>query len=123
MAYHAAAGPIAAVGLAALAIATATCVSLGAWSAVRRRFADHRRWMWRCYLLLCSAVVLRLIGGLATVTGVTAPWVDPLATWMSWLVPLTAFELREWTRRKSGLFELDRPRARAVHRRRDTSVR
>jgi hypothetical protein len=35
------------------------------------------------------------IGGLATVTGATATWVDPLATWMSWLVPLTAFELSE----------------------------
>jgi Predicted membrane protein (DUF2306) len=109
MAYHAAAGPIAAVGLAALAIATATCASLGAWSAVTRRFADHRRWMWRCYLLLCSAVVLRLIGGLATVTGMTAPWVDPLATWACWLAPLAAFEFREWTRRRSGRFEPDRP--------------
>src|SRR4051794_40082494 len=108
MAYHAAAGPIAAVGLAALAIATAICVSLGARAAVTRRFADHRRWMWRCYLLLCSAVVLRLIGGSATVMGVAAPWVDPLATWMGWLVPLTAFEFRERARRKTGLFVLDR---------------
>ncbi len=82
MAYHAAAGPIAAVGLAALAITTATCATLGVRSAVRRRFADHRRWMWRCYLLLCSAVVLRLIGGLTTVSGMAAAWVDPLATWM-----------------------------------------
>jgi len=78
--------------------------------------------MWRTYLLLCSAVVLRLIGGLATVTGVAAPWVDPLATWMSWLVPLMAFESREWTRRKSGFFERDRPRARAAQGRRDPSV-
>ena len=101
MAYHAAAGPVAAVGLAALAIATAVCVSLGARSAVSRRFADHRRWMWRCYLLLCSAVVLRLIGGLATVTGATAPWVDPLATWVSWLVPLAVFEFREFRNRPS----------------------
>ena len=101
MAYRAAAGPIAAVGLAAMAIATAICVSFGARAAMRRRFADHRRWMWRCYLLLCSAVLLRLIGGLATVTGVTARWVDPLATWISWLVPLMAFELREWTMRKA----------------------
>jgi hypothetical protein len=93
MACYAAAGPIAAVGLAALAIATAISVSFGARSAVARRFADHRRWMWRCYLLLCSAVVLRLIGGLATVTGVVAPWVDPVAAWMSWIVPLAAFEL------------------------------
>ncbi|GAC1475267.1 MAG: DUF2306 domain-containing protein [Isosphaeraceae bacterium] len=95
MAYHAAAGPIAALGLAALAIATATCASLGARAAVARRFTDHRRWMWRCYLLLCSAVVLRLIGGLATVTGMAAPWVDPLATWLCWLGPLAVFELRE----------------------------
>src|SRR5437763_1391877 len=84
---------LAAVGLAALAIGTATCAAIGAWSAVTRRFADYRRLMWRCYLLLCSAVVLRLIGGLATVAAVTAPWLDPLATWVSWLVPLLAFEL------------------------------
>jgi Predicted membrane protein (DUF2306) len=88
-----------------------------------RRFADHRRWMWRCYLLLCSAVVLRLIGGLATVTGVTAPWLDPVANWMSWLTPLAAFELREWTRRKTALFKFDGARHRAAHRERDMSVR
>lgn len=101
MAAHAAAGPIAAVGLAALAILTATCVALGARCAIRRRFAEHRRWMWRCFLLLCSAVVLRLLVGLATVTGVTATWVDPLATWMSWLLPLSAFELGERMRRRA----------------------
>jgi uncharacterized membrane protein len=95
MAYHAAAGAIAAVGLATLAIATATCASLGVRAAVTRRFADHRRWMWRCYLLLCSSVVLRVIGGLATVAGMAAPWVDSLATWLCWLGPLAAFELRE----------------------------
>ncbi len=55
-------------------------------SAIDGRFAEHRRWMWRGYLLLCSAVVLRLFGGLATVTGVTAPWFDPVANWVSWLV-------------------------------------
>jgi hypothetical protein len=98
MAWYAVAGPVATAALATLAIATAACISLGAWSAVKGRFADHRRWMWRCYLLLCSAVVLRLMGGLATVTGVAVPWFDPLATWMCWLVPLAAFELLEWTR-------------------------
>jgi hypothetical protein len=100
MAFHAAAGPIAATGLATLAIATAACISLGVKAAVTSRFADHRRWMWRGYLLLCSAVVLRLLGGLAIVTGVTAPWVDPVMNWMSWLVPLAAFELRERTRQR-----------------------
>ena len=112
MARYAAAGPIAAVGLAALAIATATCVSLGAWSAATGRYAEHRRWMWRCYVLLCSAVVLRLIGGLATITGVAAPWVDPLATWLSWLMPLSVYELRERTRPRSRARS---PRVSSVH--------
>ncbi len=95
MASHAAAGPVAAAGLAALAVATAASAWLGARSASRGRIADHRRWMWRCYLLLCSAVVLRLIGGLATVAGLDAPWIDPAASWASWLAPLAVFELRE----------------------------
>jgi uncharacterized membrane protein len=113
MARFAAAGRIAAVGLAALAIATATCVSVGARAAAVRRFADHRRWMWRCYLLLCSAVVLRLMGGLGTVAGVTAAWFDPLATWMCWLVPLAAFEFWKWTERRRRFTGQDWPRARA----------
>jgi uncharacterized membrane protein len=100
MAFHAAAGPFAAAGLATLAIATAACTLLGVKSAMSGRFANHRRWMWRGYLLLCSAVVLRLFGGLATVTGVTAPWFDPLANWVSWVTPLAVFELRERTRRR-----------------------
>ncbi|WP_435020940.1 DUF2306 domain-containing protein [Tundrisphaera sp. TA3] len=95
MAPYAAAGPVAAVGLAALAIATATCAVAGTRAAIRRRFADHRRWMWRCYLLLASAVVLRMMGGLATVAGWSAPWFDPLATWACWLGPLAIFEWRE----------------------------
>jgi small-conductance mechanosensitive channel len=123
MAYHAAAGPVAAVGLAALAVATATCAALGTRSAVRRRFADHRRWMWRCYLLLCSAVVLRLIGGLATVTGIAPLWLDPVAIWISWLVPLAAFELRQKRKRRGhGSSAPDRPRARAIPDRRELSA-
>ena len=93
MAYHAEAGPIAGLGFAALAVVTGMSITLGWRSAVKRRFVDHRRWMSRCFLLLCSTVVLRLLAGLATVTGVQGTWVDPLAAWASWLVPLAAFEL------------------------------
>jgi hypothetical protein len=104
MASRAAAGPVAAVGLAALAVATGTCAALGARAAVARRFVDHRRWMWRCYVLLCSAVVLRVIGGLGTVLAVTAPWFDPLANWLSWLGPLAAVEGRAWAERRPASF-------------------
>ncbi len=92
MAYYAMTGAVAAAGLGTLAVATATCVALGWRSAVMRRFANHRRWMWRTFILLCSAVVLRMIGGLATVAGFDAPWLYPFSTWASWLGPLLLFE-------------------------------
>ena len=93
MAWYAEGGAISASGFALLAIATGSCALLGWRAAVQRRFADHRRWMWRCYLLLCSAVVLRLIGGLASVTQVGGEWAYPLAAWASWLLPLAVFEI------------------------------
>lgn len=93
MAYYAQTGAVAGVSFALLAILTAACAALGWKAAMQRRFAVHRRWMSRCYLLLCSAVVLRLIGGLATVSGVTALWFDPLASWACWIAPLAAYEL------------------------------
>jgi len=92
MACYAATGAVAAAGLGSLAIATAACVILGWRSAVQRRFAHHRRWMWRTFLLLCSAVVIRMIGGLATVMHVDAAWLYPFSTWASWLVPLAILE-------------------------------
>lgn len=102
MAYHAAAGPIAGIGFAILAILTGTCAALGWRTAVQRRFAVHRRWMWRSYLLLCSAVVLRLSGGLAAISGVQAAWFDPLASWASWIVPLVVFEWTAVRTRRTG---------------------
>jgi uncharacterized membrane protein len=95
MARHAAAGPIAGAGLATLALATAGCVTMGVRAAMRHQFRAHRRWMWRCFLLLSSAVVLRLIGGLATVTGFGPEWLDPAANWVAWLAPLAVFEAWE----------------------------
>jgi small-conductance mechanosensitive channel len=119
MAYYAAAGPCAAVGLATLAVVTAVCVSLGALAAAARRIGDHRRWMWRCFLLLCSAVVIRLIGGLASVTGMGSPWIDSLATWISWLAPLTVFEF--WKRMKRRQCESNTGHRKQDHYRRPTS--
>jgi hypothetical protein len=101
MAFRAAAGPVAGIGLGVLAILTAATALVGGRLAMRRRLAEHRRWMWRCFLLLCSAVVLRLIVGMATAVGLTSAWVDPLATWLSWLLPLAAFEIRERGARSS----------------------
>ena len=91
MAWYAATGAVAAAGFASLAVATAICVCAGWRAAVRRRFDEHRRWMLRCFVLLCSAVVLRVIGGLSDVLGVE--WTYPFAAWVSWLVPIVILEL------------------------------
>jgi uncharacterized membrane protein len=96
MAFYAISGAIAAAGLGTLAIATAACVALGWRAAVIRRFGDHRRWMQRAYVLLCSAVVIRIIGGLATVAQWDALWIYSISTWGSWLVPLLVFESVRW---------------------------
>lgn len=101
MAWYAQSGGVAGLGFFMLAIATAGCAVMGWRSAARRQFAEHWRWMWRCFLLLCSAVVVRLIGGLATVTGVDADWIYPLSAWASWLAPLAAFEIAEAVARRS----------------------
>lgn len=90
MARYAITGVVAAVGFAVLAVATAACAALGWRAAVRRRFAEHRQWMLRCYALLCSAVLLRAIGGLSEVMDLH--WTYPLAAWLSWLLPLAAVE-------------------------------
>ena len=93
MAYYTSTGTIAAISFAILAVATATCSALGWRAAVRRQFAIHRRWMTRSFVLLGSAVVLRIFGGLGTVLEVRSPWFDPVASWASWLVPLILLEL------------------------------
>jgi purine-cytosine permease-like protein len=71
-------------------VATAACAVLGWRAAVGRRFAAHRTWMARLFVLLCSAVVLRLVAGMATLLGLDADWLYPASAWASWLVPLAA---------------------------------
>lgn len=120
MAGHAASGAAAATGLALLALLTAACAALGWRAAVQSRFREHERWMWRTYLLLASAIVLRLMGGLATVAGVSAAWFNPAAVWASWILPLAAYELSLWIgpsiRSVSGRRSPGRPsRASALH--------
>jgi hypothetical protein len=92
MAYYAAGSFVAAAGFAMLSLLTATCVALGWRRAVQRQFAAHRRWMTCCFLLLCSAVVIRVVGGFVAVTSVGVTWSYPVAAWLSWLVPLAAYE-------------------------------
>lgn len=93
MALYAETGAVAGAGFGSLAFATGLCVYRGWKSAVARQFNHHRRWMLRCYILLCSAVLLRLTAGFFIVADIDGDWIYPMSAWTSWLVPLAVFEL------------------------------
>ena len=101
MAMYAETGALAGAGFGSLAVATGMCVYRGWRMAVTRKFAEHRRWMLRCYILLCSAVVLRLTAGFFIVTDIDGDWIYPMSAWASWLVPLAIFELTNVRRSSS----------------------
>lgn len=96
MAGDAYAGPIAGWGFAALSFATGACAIVAIWHARSRRFAAHRRWATRCFLLLCSPLLLRVIAGVTIVTNVESEWTYRLNAWLSWLIPLTIYEIWLW---------------------------
>lgn len=100
MALRAAGGPIAVWGFAVLAILTAVTVIMGYVTVRQRNFVAHERWMFRCFLLLASAVVLRLIAGASIVAGIDSEWTYPVSAWVSWLVPVAIYEAgwRFWSR-------------------------
>lgn len=94
MARHAFGGWLAGLSFLVLSAATASCAITGVVHALRRRFDRHRRWMVRSYVLICSAVALRLISGAAGLIGVSSPEGAYIAAaWASWLVPLAGYEM------------------------------
>jgi len=99
MARRAIGGWPAGVSFVLLTAATAVCVVAGVVQARRKRFDSHRRWMIRCYVLICSAVVLRIISGAVGLFEVPSPeGAYIISAWASWVVPLAVYELVEWIR-------------------------
>jgi hypothetical protein len=100
MATQALAGPIAGWGFALLSIATGATAALALWHAVRGQILLHQQWAWRCYLLLVSPLLLRLVSGVFIVTQSESELAYRLNAWLSWLVPLAVYELwLRWPRR------------------------
>jgi uncharacterized membrane protein len=96
MSRHAFAGWPAGLSFLVLSAATAVCAIVGVVHARRRRYDRHRRWMLRSYILICSAVSLRLISGAAGLVGLPSPEnAYIVAVWSSWLFPLAAYEILE----------------------------
>jgi hypothetical protein len=93
MAFYAHSGRFAEAGFVALSLATAVTTIMGWQAALRRHFVAHQRWMTRNFLLLFSAVILRIIGGASEYCGWHYDWIYPLNAWLSWLLPIGIYEV------------------------------
>ena len=93
MACQAFAGVIAGLGLAALSLATAGCVSLSIHSVLNGRLHLHRRWSTRTCILLGSPLLLRIMSGVVLVMQLEPHACYGFNAWFSWLIPLGAYEL------------------------------
>jgi hypothetical protein len=94
MARNAFGGWAAGTSFVLLSLLTAYCTIRGIIAARQRRFAQHRIWMTRSFLLMGSAIVLRLVSGALETIGVESPVSAYIcAAWTSWIIPITAYEL------------------------------
>jgi uncharacterized membrane protein len=77
-------------------------ISLAAWwftwkgwrAAQARQFVQHGRWMCRSYLMMCSAILLRLIDYFMQPLALDPTFSYQIAAWLSWLPALLLFEIR-----------------------------
>ncbi|MEZ6143230.1 MAG: DUF2306 domain-containing protein [Zavarzinella sp.] len=94
MSQHAFGGWGAGLSFLILSLNTGICAAIGVLQARWHRYDLHRCWMLRTFVLICSAVVLRLISGAASVIGVEYPETAYIiAAWCSWLLPLATLEI------------------------------
>ncbi|WP_238537825.1 DUF2306 domain-containing protein [Zavarzinella formosa] len=94
MAQHSFAGWPSGLSFLLLSATTGVCAIMGVVAARRRRFDQHRRWMTRCFVLICSAITLRLLSGAMGLLDLPNPEeAYVIASWSSWLVPLAVVEI------------------------------
>lgn len=101
MSLQAYAGPIAAWGFAMSAVVTGWCGVMAIQAARARKFAIHKRWATRCFVMLCSPLLLRVFAGAVIVTNLESEWTYRLNAWASWLIPMALYEIgwrRGWSR-------------------------
>lgn len=93
MAYYAYGGPIAGWGFASLNLTLVISLVIAVSRARAGRFAAHRQWATRCFLLLASPLLLRLITGGTIVMGIDSAETYRLNAWGSWLAPLLCYQV------------------------------
>ncbi len=98
MSFYALGGFVSTAAFLSLSVLTCMTALLGFWHARQQRFEAHQRWMWRSWILLSSAIALRLMAMVAEPFGWDPIGVYRFTAWASWLLPLMILELSVWLR-------------------------
>lgn len=93
MSLYAFTGPIAGWGFLLLSLTTTGTAVAAIYFAIRKKFAEHWQWATRCFLCLCSPLLLRLFNGTMIMTELESELTYRLSAWLSWIVPLAIYEL------------------------------
>ncbi|MCC9654493.1 DUF2306 domain-containing protein [Rhodopirellula halodulae] len=93
MAQYAIAGPSASLAFSLLSLATAGTMVAAVLFAMKGKIARHRLWATRCFILLCSPLLLRVAVGVCIVTDTETDAAHRVLAWASWLVPWLLFEV------------------------------
>lgn len=91
-------GAIAGVAFFLLSIATAFSMIAAVWHVRQGNLASHRLWATRCFLMLCSPLLLRLMQGAVIMLDYDSQVTYPYSAWISWSVPLLMFEINRITK-------------------------
>ena len=86
-------GAIAGVAFFLLSIATAFSMIAAVWHVRQGNLASHRLWATRCFLMLCSPLLLRLMQGAVIMLDYDSQVTYPYSAWISWALPLLMFEI------------------------------
>lgn len=103
--------PLQEIGTGLLAALVMLCAAMALRYALKRDFVTHRRWAWRLYLVVSSALFIRSGIALAAMIAAGSGALDLTAlkgsvltfmTFGQYIIPLAVLELYFWTQRRGG---------------------
>jgi len=99
------------VGNSILGVVVLVCAAMALRHAMRRDIVTHRRWAFRLFVALCSALFIRAGATLWGVIAIGAAGLDPataigtslnVLSYAQYAFPLAVLELYFWTQRRGG---------------------